>query len=415
MSVLNSFRRIITPAAIPTEQPPETPATPATPSRASRAQTQRSPLFNPSPSTSPSSLRRQRSQNFDRPDSLALMFSPPAQKRHKTFAREICREQALPQDALDDFAGLPSIPCMLISLQASLIVYKKQTRYAELVAMLDTKDFETRLKSRLTALLLSPNITAYVVGAAARVMDLVVENPEAFAVPPELFEHSDLHVKLASVVTAQLAQARGNIKQKLTLSLGRPGTGRSRRIATSNISVLCNSLAPRSSHMELRTVHWTRVAFLRATLVDFNQLNFNKKPDASSNDRESESREGSSTAERPTRHRTYGEGGDSDGQQSEGSGGEGRQPESGSDLDEGREPDGRTSAVREPVGSGEGGEAETGAGIEQANGEGEHGECEQAKDGADADEEEVYSSSQYWTYVDDQMAKLRTLLRKPEI
>ncbi|KAI0703119.1 hypothetical protein C8Q76DRAFT_801965 [Earliella scabrosa] len=249
MSLVNRFRRanVLPPSPLVQRQPTPPPAT-------------------PDDSAQPrTSIRRPRSDSLEqenRPESTA--FSPEAIKRHKRVARQVCQGHKLTPNALDAVAGAPDMPSMILMMYGALLAQQNQGRTAELAALLQQKDWRAALQVRLTGVLLSPHLTAYLDGIHPQIMDMINRDPGKFGVPQDLLAHSDLLSKLASTVTSLLSRARGNIKQKLFASLGSLPTGKEAARRSLNICELAKSLVPRNFVFEVRTVHQFRYAFLRA-------------------------------------------------------------------------------------------------------------------------------------------------------
>ncbi|KAG2051817.1 hypothetical protein BDR06DRAFT_1010115 [Suillus hirtellus] len=95
----------------------------------------------------------------------------------------------------------------------------KQTSSNSPSDLLYSKDLENLLQHCMAAVLLSPNLTAYVVDTQHHVMNFICEHPDMFKLPPIIFEDAELKTALSKIVTKVLATTCGQFKIKLTASL----------------------------------------------------------------------------------------------------------------------------------------------------------------------------------------------------
>ncbi|KAG1876647.1 hypothetical protein DFJ58DRAFT_721115 [Suillus subalutaceus] len=107
---------------------------------------------------------------------------------------------------------------MLIDLKAALYKRNEDQEKAallELKELIDSKDFKSALQSRLTACLLSPNITAYVTDTHTNTMEFIKNHREVFKLPAALIQDVELLAQLLKIVSELLSSIRGNLKAKL--------------------------------------------------------------------------------------------------------------------------------------------------------------------------------------------------------
>ncbi|KAI0366956.1 hypothetical protein BV20DRAFT_1055280 [Pilatotrama ljubarskyi] len=249
---------------------------------------------------------------------------------------------------------------MLVEMRAYMLAHEKRTHRAEIITAIQSTDFQASLQGRINALLLSPNLTAYVAGITARLMELIVQRPAAFNVDRAMIENHDTGGMLASVVSKLVNCVRGNIKQKLTTSLGCDASGRTKRLAPQNVTALCESLVSKE------------VFITRAALVEFNKLDYKTTTSVPASNSTSTTPKGQPPATVP--------------QIPKADPGSGEQP----DAEEGAA--GPTNAQAAAGNTGEDVTADD--------------------DEAAADSMEEYRSNQYWKYVDDQLATMREDIEK---
>ncbi|KAG1871534.1 hypothetical protein F4604DRAFT_2014517 [Suillus subluteus] len=198
-------------------------------------------------------VRRQRSSSTDCND--PSMFTPGLTKRLKLYAMKVAEEKGVDKDHLTG-----GIAYMLIDLKATMMLFSAANRkslLADIKELIESKDFKSGLQNRLTACVLSPNLTAYVNDTLEHVMEFIKKNSEIFKVPLFLFEDIELTAQLSTLVSESLSCIRGNVKAKLMSSI----------IKRSSIIDTARSL----SHgcLEVDASHWNRYAFLRRCLRIF--------------------------------------------------------------------------------------------------------------------------------------------------
>ncbi|KAG1753151.1 hypothetical protein EDB19DRAFT_1902800 [Suillus lakei] len=201
-------------------------------------------------------VRRQRSSSTDCND--PSMFTPGLTKRLKLYAMKVAEERGVDKDHLVDFTG--GIAYMLIDLKATMMLFSAANRkslLAEIKELIESKDFKSGLQNRLTACVLSPNLTAYVNDTLEHVMEFIKKNNEIFKVPSFLFEDIELTAQLSTLVSEALSCIRGNVKAKLMSSI----------IKRTSIIDTARSLA--HGCLEVDASHWNRFAFLRRCLRIF--------------------------------------------------------------------------------------------------------------------------------------------------
>ncbi|KAG1894216.1 uncharacterized protein F5891DRAFT_1195493 [Suillus fuscotomentosus] len=152
------------------------------------------------------------------------------------------------------------IAYMLINIKATLImlsVANRKSLLVEIKELIESKDFKSGLQNRLTACVLSPNLTAYVNDTLEHVMEFMKNNNEIFKVPKFLFEDIELTAQLSKLVSEALLCICGNVKTKLMLSI----------LKCSSIIDTARSLA--HSCLEVDASHWNRYTFLWCCLRIF--------------------------------------------------------------------------------------------------------------------------------------------------
>ncbi|KAH0825730.1 hypothetical protein J3R83DRAFT_9936 [Lanmaoa asiatica] len=125
-----------------------------------------------------------------------------------------------------------------------------EEKLTEAKATLEARDFRHMLKRRITACLLSPNLTAYVTDTTDHIMMFMQEHQEIFKAPKIFFKDVELNEILKKLVTDTLASCQERIKTCLIQSLCK---------GTSIMDVL---QAVSMGNMEINAAHWTRFSFL---------------------------------------------------------------------------------------------------------------------------------------------------------
>ncbi|KAG2126139.1 hypothetical protein BD769DRAFT_1668573 [Suillus cothurnatus] len=186
-------------------------------------------------------VRRRRGSSVD-----AMQLTPRRTKRLKTHAQQLATDYGVPLKKLLAFIENGNLFHMLLELRASQLKREEEN-----------EDFESALKGRLTACMLSPNLTAYVTDTQQHIMDFIKEHGDLFKISESLFDDNELRMLLSKLVTRLLATIRGAIKTALTTSI-------SKRLS------IMDALKPIiHSGMEVDSSHWTRFAFLRRCLRIF--------------------------------------------------------------------------------------------------------------------------------------------------
>ncbi|KAG1828026.1 hypothetical protein EV424DRAFT_1537029 [Suillus variegatus] len=200
-------------------------------------------------------IRRRRDSSND-----IIQLTPRRTKRLKTHAQKLASDRGIPLQKLLAFIENGDLFIMLLELRAGQIERDEGTEanaLQELEKLISSKDFESALKSRLTACMLSPNLTAYVTDTQQHVMEFIQGHLELFKISEGLFDDNELRTQLGKLVTRLLATIRGQIKTALTTSI------------IKRLSIM-DALKPLiHSGMEVDSSHWTRFAFLRRCLRIF--------------------------------------------------------------------------------------------------------------------------------------------------
>ncbi|KAG1764378.1 hypothetical protein EV702DRAFT_1205041 [Suillus placidus] len=192
-------------------------------------------------------VHRRRSSSIDGHD--PLLFTAGLTKRLKLYAMKVAEEKGVPKEQLVEFTG--GIAYMLMDIKATLIILGMANRKSLLVEvkeLIESKDFKSSLHNRLTACVLSPNLTAYVNDTLEH--EFIKNNNEIFKVPKFLFEDIELTTQLSKLVSEVLSCIRGNVKTKLMPSI----------LKRSSIIDTARSLA--HGCLEVDASHWNRYAFL---------------------------------------------------------------------------------------------------------------------------------------------------------
>ncbi|KAG1880853.1 hypothetical protein F4604DRAFT_1922478 [Suillus subluteus] len=183
--------------------------------------------------------RRQTDSSPTRGDPTVL--TPICTKRLKVYAMKVTGDLGVSEEELHDLIDTGGIYHMLIDIKATLLRRTDDAKKAELTLLkelLDSKDFKSGLQNRLTACMLSPNITAYVTDAHPHVMDFIRDHHNVFKIPVAMLEDVELNAQLSKLVSDLLSSIRGNIKAKTVKSLAHH----------------CG--------IEVNSMHWNRFAFL---------------------------------------------------------------------------------------------------------------------------------------------------------
>ncbi|KAH7917866.1 hypothetical protein BV22DRAFT_1076559 [Leucogyrophana mollusca] len=100
-------------------------------------------------------------------------LTPRRTKRLKTYANNIAEKRGISKKELNDFVDYGDIYKMLIDLKASLIEKsenQEEGKLDDIKELIESSEFQAALKTRLTACLMSPNITAYVTDTQQHIM-----------------------------------------------------------------------------------------------------------------------------------------------------------------------------------------------------------------------------------------------------
>ncbi|KAG1726442.1 uncharacterized protein EDB91DRAFT_1254345 [Suillus paluster] len=115
----------------------------------------------------------------------------------------------------------------------------------------ESKRLKSALQSRLTACLLSHNLTAYVTDTHTNIMEFIKSHQEVFKMPAALIDDVELLAQLSRIISELLASICGNLKAKLVTSLAK------------RMSVMDAAKSLTHSIIEVDASHWNRYAFLR--------------------------------------------------------------------------------------------------------------------------------------------------------
>ncbi|OJA16731.1 hypothetical protein AZE42_12852 [Rhizopogon vesiculosus] len=188
------------------------------------------------------------------------MLTPSRTKRLKMYARKVAEENDVPEQGLFDFVDTGGIYYMLIDLKVCMMKIdstRKTTILADIKELLNSKDFKSGLQNRLTACLLSPNLTAYVTDTLPNISSFIKENNSIFKVPLSLFEDVQLSGIFVTVVSDLLCSIRSNMKSKLLASIRK------------RMSIMDTAKSLAHGCIEVDAAHWNRLAFLRRCLRIF--------------------------------------------------------------------------------------------------------------------------------------------------
>ncbi|KAG2116184.1 hypothetical protein BD769DRAFT_1327623, partial [Suillus cothurnatus] len=193
-----------------------------------------------------------------------FLLTPRVSKRLKVYATRVAEEKGVSEKSLHDFIDvrfsyryykffLTRIFYMLIDLKVCMLlnsVTNRETILNDLKELLESKDFKSALQNRLTACMLSPNLTAYVTDTHEHIMDFIKTHNKVFKIPKSLFEDVELSAQFSTVVSDLLACICGNIKTKLVLSISK------------HLSIMDTAKSLAHSCIEVDASHWNRYAFL---------------------------------------------------------------------------------------------------------------------------------------------------------
>ncbi|KAG1870899.1 hypothetical protein F4604DRAFT_1681752 [Suillus subluteus] len=197
-------------------------------------------------------VRRRRSDSIDEYD-MTQSLSPSQTKKLKLYTDEVAERTGCPREVLHNFVDAGSVFHMLIDLKANSFIRIDEQEKAALVdlkELIDSKDFRSALQSRLTACLLSPNLTAYVHDTHTNIMEFIKNHRNVFKIPVALIDDVELLAQLSKIVSELLSSIRGNLKGKLVSSL----------VKCMSIMDTAKSLA--HGIIEVDAAHWNRYAFL---------------------------------------------------------------------------------------------------------------------------------------------------------
>ncbi|KAG2056571.1 hypothetical protein BDR06DRAFT_969950 [Suillus hirtellus] len=187
-----------------------------------------------------------------------VALTPRSTKRLKVYANQVAEEVGVPVTSLHEFIDCGGIYQMLVRIVALMLKNdgeEKLKLITNLKELLSSKDFKSALHNRLTACMLSPNITAYVTDTHPQILDFIKRHQEVFKVPALLFEDAELTTAFAKVISESLSTIRGNMKTKLTMSIAK----------RTSITDIARTMA--HGCIEVDAAHWNRLAFLRCLRV----------------------------------------------------------------------------------------------------------------------------------------------------
>ncbi|KAG1811357.1 uncharacterized protein BJ212DRAFT_1483609 [Suillus subaureus] len=82
---------------------------------------------------------------------------------------------------------------------------QKAAMLADVKELLNLKDFKSGLQNRLTACLLSPNLTAYKTDVLQNISTFIKDNSSIFKVPSSLFEDVELSAIFTTIISDLLS------------------------------------------------------------------------------------------------------------------------------------------------------------------------------------------------------------------
>ncbi|KAG1874859.1 hypothetical protein F4604DRAFT_1924990 [Suillus subluteus] len=133
---------------------------------------------------------------------MTQLLSPSQTKKLKLYTDQVAEKTGCPQDVLHEFVDAGSVFHMLIDLKANSFVRINELEKAALVdlkELIDSKDFKSALQSRLTACLLSPNLTGYVDNTHTNIMEFIKNHREVFKIPAVLINDVELLAQLSKI------------------------------------------------------------------------------------------------------------------------------------------------------------------------------------------------------------------------
>ncbi|KAF8877863.1 hypothetical protein BD779DRAFT_1677071 [Infundibulicybe gibba] len=152
---------------------------------------------------------------------------------------------------------------MLVNVLILLLVQDQKKVMNSTREVLESNEFKKRLHERLSICLLSQNLTAYLTGLPSRIMELIRKDPDGFGLTREMLNVSGMFPTIQSLVCEELTAIRASMKYKIRISMG----GKDSTKPKQDIRTLVKALAPPG--MDIKTTHWSRIAFLRCCYVDF--------------------------------------------------------------------------------------------------------------------------------------------------
>ncbi|KAF8124140.1 hypothetical protein EV363DRAFT_1178470 [Boletus edulis] len=213
----------------------------------------RSSTFTETPPPPGQGERRPRSDSFD-------LEEQRRSKRVRQHALDTCRENMLEDDALDQFVEF-DIPEMLISVHGKLLAVERSRKKDETHVFLHSDQFKDIMKDRLRSCLLSPNLTGYVTELPENLWSFMKKNTTVFKIPTLALDDPELSEYIDGLMKETLTKQRAIIKAKLMSSIK----------SKQHVSLLARSLA-QTGYYEVTTNQWARFAFLRGSMVTFNDL-----------------------------------------------------------------------------------------------------------------------------------------------
>ncbi|KAJ3551223.1 hypothetical protein NM688_g4828 [Phlebia brevispora] len=180
-------------------------------------------------------------------------------KRLKVFAKKVAGDLGIPVDLLEAFTDL-SVDERMMTIYGQLLMYSRDKEADAGQAYLESALFTNILELRLTAVLVSPYLSAYHTNLAEKVFEYARVNPDAFKIPHSVQNDPDLMQMLLSKIRDMLTVLRGKLKYWLVQSVEH---GYSAEYALAGFLKKCV--------IDARGAHWGCFAFLRRSLVVFLQ------------------------------------------------------------------------------------------------------------------------------------------------
>ncbi|OBZ77225.1 hypothetical protein A0H81_02595 [Grifola frondosa] len=169
--------------------------------------------------------------------------------------------ECLPSDAQlcwKDSLRCLSLPEMLVTLFAQYLRMDANDKLQQIEDNLDSRRFVQIMTRRLWAIVLSPNLPAYVEDFVENVLRFVRKNPDIFKLDQKIFDDPELVDKLSSLISHISTDIRCAVKRALLNGIN----------AGTDLSELVNKFAS-TGKIEVSLAHWRRVAFLRSALYAF--------------------------------------------------------------------------------------------------------------------------------------------------